>query len=484
MAVHTPLKSDHSVLGEDFCPGYSDPFGNWQTGFPCPQLDDETPGLCCGVDNLKYCCNGLGPKHIVNDVTHLPLVMGIVFGVSVAMIVSVVVCCFKCSCCLLYKKRQPANTGPLYHLHCPSSGSNGGVANMYSFSSEATPQDTPRSSSARSHCGGVNNRWSITTSESGPGNLNLDHHLALLEEASPTPTHAPFRLHNRNEDHHSNSSSGGRIPSSARLSRALPDITMGLSREDEELPPPYNSNHSTLIAVRTNHGPQHATSNEVINTSNSNNRISSIASATNNHQDSHSRVPPSSSLPSSTHSSNSLPQGFPTFLQHQNHQQRNISSGGSASLRPQFVENRHQRHSIASIGTEDNFINGFSAFPPPPSETTASTSISSCNIFSLPAPPPPSFTLQQSPDLHHNHNQQQQQYNSSNNNNNWPHRQHSSGLYNQRSTSSVSSNSSSRTFAPVLSPTRRPCSTAHIIQMHNPHLPPDQELRMYTATKF
>ncbi|CAL4145472.1 unnamed protein product, partial [Meganyctiphanes norvegica] len=130
------------VLNEDFCSGYMDPFGKWNNGFICPPLDDGSPGLCCGVETLRYCCNGKGPLHTAESSTQLHLVMGIVFGVSVAMVVSVVICCFKCSCCLLYKKRQPTNTGPLYRLHCSSAAS--GVANMYSFSATTTPAETPR----------------------------------------------------------------------------------------------------------------------------------------------------------------------------------------------------------------------------------------------------------------------------------------------------------------------------------------------------
>ncbi|KAJ9584977.1 hypothetical protein L9F63_020682, partial [Diploptera punctata] len=72
----------------------------------------------------------------------LPLLLGVVLGVVAAIVlVTVVSCCF-CSCCILYKKRQPRlNGGPLYRMHCSSTAS--GVANMYSFSNPNSLATTP-----------------------------------------------------------------------------------------------------------------------------------------------------------------------------------------------------------------------------------------------------------------------------------------------------------------------------------------------------
>ena len=30
----------------------------WKKGFPCPWLESNVPGLCCGTDTYKYCCTG------------------------------------------------------------------------------------------------------------------------------------------------------------------------------------------------------------------------------------------------------------------------------------------------------------------------------------------------------------------------------------------------------------------------------------------
>lgn len=47
-----------AVLQADFCSGYVDQFGKWNTGFPCPWVDSTVPGFCCGTEHYKYCCSG------------------------------------------------------------------------------------------------------------------------------------------------------------------------------------------------------------------------------------------------------------------------------------------------------------------------------------------------------------------------------------------------------------------------------------------
>ncbi|XP_042885066.1 protein shisa-4-like [Penaeus japonicus] len=88
-----------AVLGEDYCSGYIDTFGKWSNGFPCPSRKN---GEACTKRDMQ---------NITRDIPQLPLILGVVFGVAVAVIVIVVVSCFHCSCCLLYKKRQPTNGG-------------------------------------------------------------------------------------------------------------------------------------------------------------------------------------------------------------------------------------------------------------------------------------------------------------------------------------------------------------------------------------
>ncbi|KAK2724978.1 hypothetical protein QYM36_001434 [Artemia franciscana] len=58
MPVPIILNDDHEVLGTEFCSGYVDTFGKWNTGFYCPQVDVAEASYCCGTQTFKYCCSG------------------------------------------------------------------------------------------------------------------------------------------------------------------------------------------------------------------------------------------------------------------------------------------------------------------------------------------------------------------------------------------------------------------------------------------
>ncbi|XP_068082062.1 uncharacterized protein [Anabrus simplex] len=130
-----------SVLGSEFCSGYTDGLGKWNTGFYCPSSELSQALYCCGTPTNKYCC--ARREHVPrDDYSSLPLLLGVVLGVMAAITIVTLVSCRFCSCCILYKKRQPnANGGPLYRLHCSSTAS--GVANMYSFSNHNSLVSTP-----------------------------------------------------------------------------------------------------------------------------------------------------------------------------------------------------------------------------------------------------------------------------------------------------------------------------------------------------
>ncbi|XP_057371685.1 uncharacterized protein LOC130692555 [Daphnia carinata] len=120
MAVSPLLHQSHEVLNADFCSGYIDQFGKWNTGFPCPWLDGSTPGFCCGTEFYKYCCSGklriaTAPPPPPED--PLLLVLAITLGVAAGITLLILVACFVCPGCLLHKKRRP---GPLYRLPCSS----------------------------------------------------------------------------------------------------------------------------------------------------------------------------------------------------------------------------------------------------------------------------------------------------------------------------------------------------------------------------
>ncbi|XP_064117276.1 uncharacterized protein LOC135222863 isoform X2 [Macrobrachium nipponense] len=236
MALPMTLHEDHQVLGEDYCSGYIDTFGKWSNGFPCPSIETEERVYCCGTDNFKYCCTKRDMHALTQDIPQLPLILGVVFGVAVAVIVVVVVSCFHCSCCLLYKKRQPSNGAS-------------GVANMYSFSATTTPSETPRSlsrmsgsfdeTSASLSDYSVRSFASHATVESGSNTSNHFDHRTLIESDDPRPIVQSFANDRRHGNHR---------PGSVNMSDRSSSISDG---GPTELPPPYAAPHSTLVAVRT-----------------------------------------------------------------------------------------------------------------------------------------------------------------------------------------------------------------------------------------
>ena len=44
------------VLGSEYCSGYEDAVGKWNTGFYCPASDESQDVFCCGTEYHKYCC--------------------------------------------------------------------------------------------------------------------------------------------------------------------------------------------------------------------------------------------------------------------------------------------------------------------------------------------------------------------------------------------------------------------------------------------
>ncbi|XP_013783535.1 membrane protein FAM159A-like [Limulus polyphemus] len=140
MEVRLLSDKDHEVLGLEYCPGYTDSFGKWNTGFYCPSLGNEEPVYCCGTVTYKYCCTKRDREHSPEpDQTFiLAIALGLLLVISLLTLVS----CFFCQRCLFNKRRHTAtNGGPLYRLHCSSTTS--GVANMYSFSGQNSAATTP-----------------------------------------------------------------------------------------------------------------------------------------------------------------------------------------------------------------------------------------------------------------------------------------------------------------------------------------------------
>ncbi|XP_049805921.1 uncharacterized protein LOC126248688 [Schistocerca nitens] len=133
------LQEGHQKLGAEFCAAYYDNEGSWHPGFYCRNVQGQA-FFCCGDAHYKYCCR----KHdqVPQQTSSFTLILGVIFGALAAIVIVIIVSCFYCSCCILYKKRQPAtNAGRLYQLHCSSTTS--GVANMYSLSNQHSLVNVP-----------------------------------------------------------------------------------------------------------------------------------------------------------------------------------------------------------------------------------------------------------------------------------------------------------------------------------------------------
>ncbi|CAG7822242.1 unnamed protein product [Allacma fusca] len=114
-----------AVLEHEYCSGYTDNFGKWNTGFYCPQTDSMTAVYCCETPTFKYCCTiRQGNDDDINESTSFfirtPVMVGIITGVTLVLLFITVTSCFFCSCCFVYKKRRAHLTGGETFHHCRS----------------------------------------------------------------------------------------------------------------------------------------------------------------------------------------------------------------------------------------------------------------------------------------------------------------------------------------------------------------------------
>ncbi|NWI24989.1 SHSA4 protein, partial [Sula dactylatra] len=103
--------------GED-CLWYVDRNGSWHPGFDCDFFT-----FCCGTCHQRYCCRD--PLRLLTERQQrhcLAFSPKTIAGIASAVvlfiaIVTTIVCCFMCSCCYLYQRRQ--------HLRTPLQGRGG-----------------------------------------------------------------------------------------------------------------------------------------------------------------------------------------------------------------------------------------------------------------------------------------------------------------------------------------------------------------------
>ncbi|XP_077485984.1 uncharacterized protein LOC144097072 [Amblyomma americanum] len=138
MEVPVLSKEGHKVLSSEFCYGYTDKFGKWNNGFPCPAQTNGEPVYCCGTATEPYCCRKKEdePPAQTHDQT---LLLGVALGTLLVVALLALGACLLCRRRMAHKNRhQTINGGPIYRMHCGSSS-----ANTYSFSGHDSGATTP-----------------------------------------------------------------------------------------------------------------------------------------------------------------------------------------------------------------------------------------------------------------------------------------------------------------------------------------------------
>ncbi|KAI6072879.1 Protein shisa-4 isoform X4 [Aix galericulata] len=103
------------AAGDEDCLWYVDRNGSWHPGFDCNFFT-----FCCGTCHQRYCCRD--PLRLITERQQrhcLAFSPKTIAGIASAVvlfiaIVTTIVCCFMCSCCYLYQRRQ--------HLRTPLQG--------------------------------------------------------------------------------------------------------------------------------------------------------------------------------------------------------------------------------------------------------------------------------------------------------------------------------------------------------------------------
>ncbi|XP_064476081.1 protein shisa-4-like isoform X2 [Ornithodoros turicata] len=138
MEVPLLTKEGHKVLNNEYCYGYTDKFGKWNNGFPCPKQSNGEPVYCCGTSTESYCCRKKNEEPQLPPPHDQTLLLGVALGTLLVVLILAVGACVLCRKRFLYKSRHQMNGGPLYRMHCSSSG-----ANVYSFSGNESGAASP-----------------------------------------------------------------------------------------------------------------------------------------------------------------------------------------------------------------------------------------------------------------------------------------------------------------------------------------------------
>ncbi|XP_030634588.1 protein shisa-4 [Chanos chanos] len=108
------LSAWHVSARED-CLWYVDKNGTWHNGFDCPLIT-----FCCGNCHRRYCCLDAFKMITEREQKRCMLfqfspttIAGIASSILLFVaIIATMVCCFMCSCCYLYQRRQQRGRTP------------------------------------------------------------------------------------------------------------------------------------------------------------------------------------------------------------------------------------------------------------------------------------------------------------------------------------------------------------------------------------
>jgi len=96
---------DVAILGSEYCSGYIDSLGKWNTGFYCPDSEQSGTVFCCGSDTHKYCCT-TREQRVQEEVDGLTVMIGVLVGASTALLLLTIVSCMYCPWCPHYSRKE------------------------------------------------------------------------------------------------------------------------------------------------------------------------------------------------------------------------------------------------------------------------------------------------------------------------------------------------------------------------------------------
>jgi len=139
---------DGAVLGSEYCSGYIDVLGKWNTGFYCPTSDESGDVFCCGSPSHKYCCTRRD-QVLQQEMEGLTVAIGVTVGAATALLLLAIVCCVCCPWCPLNRRKQEVGKvggqlGPVYRLQAGQPIHSGGT-HTCSLSGGLASQGDPES---------------------------------------------------------------------------------------------------------------------------------------------------------------------------------------------------------------------------------------------------------------------------------------------------------------------------------------------------